>query len=229
MMRQANFYAANWPKGTSLGERQGLRLLPAQTTEDFGKPVLGGGEFVAAFSDQPEVQAFQTYLSTDTWANRRPRPRPTAAGSAPTRASTSPTSSAPSTSCRARSSRTRRPSSASTAPTRCGRRGRRVVLEADDRVDHRAKHHRDPREHRVLLEVGPTQGPAPSGRPPAPAPPPSATVRGPVVSTTEKLVQLAIVIALFLGVVIAVLVIADGSRHGAARGCRRRRSCCRPC
>ena len=38
--------------------------------------MLGGGEFVAAFSDRPEVQAFQTYLSTDTWANEKAKATP---------------------------------------------------------------------------------------------------------------------------------------------------------
>ena len=33
------------------------------------KPVLGAGEFVTAFADRPEVKAFQTYMSSDTWAN----------------------------------------------------------------------------------------------------------------------------------------------------------------
>jgi len=37
------------------------------------KPVLGGGEFVAAFADRPEVAAFQTFLSSDTWANEKAR------------------------------------------------------------------------------------------------------------------------------------------------------------
>ena len=44
--------------------RRRLRLLPAHDQRGLGKPVLGGGEFVAAFNDGPEVQAFQTYLST---------------------------------------------------------------------------------------------------------------------------------------------------------------------
>ncbi len=43
--------------------------LPGKDTSS--KPVLGGGEFVAAFADRPEVKAFQTYLSTDTWANNK--------------------------------------------------------------------------------------------------------------------------------------------------------------
>ncbi len=40
------------------------------------KPVLGGGEFVAAFADRPEVQAFQTYLSSDIWANEKAKVTP---------------------------------------------------------------------------------------------------------------------------------------------------------
>ena len=35
------------------------------------KPVLVGGEFIAAFADRPEVKAFQTYLSSVEWANER--------------------------------------------------------------------------------------------------------------------------------------------------------------
>src|SRR5690606_38579807 len=31
----------------------------------------GGGEFVAAFDDRPEVQAFQTYLASADWANEK--------------------------------------------------------------------------------------------------------------------------------------------------------------
>ena len=39
--------------------------------DKFGKPVEGGGEFDVAFSDRPEVQAVQTYLSTPEWATSR--------------------------------------------------------------------------------------------------------------------------------------------------------------
>ena len=77
MMRQANFYAANWPKGTDVSENGKVFAFYLPTTsEEYGKPVLGGGEFVAAFSDRPEVQAFQTYLSTDTWANEKAKATP---------------------------------------------------------------------------------------------------------------------------------------------------------
>jgi alpha-glucoside transport system substrate-binding protein len=77
MMRQANFYAANWPKGTDVSETgDAFAFYLPTTSEEFGDPVLGGGEFVTAFSDRPEVQAFQTYLSSDTWANEKAKATP---------------------------------------------------------------------------------------------------------------------------------------------------------
>jgi alpha-glucoside transport system substrate-binding protein len=77
MHRQAGFYAANWPEGTEVSETGDAFAFYLPTTSDeFGKPVLGGGEFVAAFDDRPEVQAFQTYLSSDTWANEKAKATP---------------------------------------------------------------------------------------------------------------------------------------------------------
>ncbi|HLL67475.1 MAG TPA: ABC transporter substrate-binding protein [Micromonosporaceae bacterium] len=69
--RQASFYAANWTKGTKVAEDGDVFAfyLPGKSADD--KPVLGGGEFIAAFNDRPEVKAFQTYLSSDTWANTK--------------------------------------------------------------------------------------------------------------------------------------------------------------
>jgi alpha-glucoside transport system substrate-binding protein len=77
MHRQAGFYAANWPEGTNVAEDGDVFAfyLPPMGDE-FGRPVLGGGEFVAAFSDAPEVQALQTYLSTDVWANEKAKATP---------------------------------------------------------------------------------------------------------------------------------------------------------
>ncbi|HEY5185356.1 MAG TPA: ABC transporter substrate-binding protein [Actinomycetes bacterium] len=70
MLQQASFYAAQWPSGTTVGPDGAVNAfyLPAMGTQ-FGKPVEGGGEFVTAFSDRPEVQAVQTYLSTVDWIN----------------------------------------------------------------------------------------------------------------------------------------------------------------
>jgi alpha-glucoside transport system substrate-binding protein len=71
MHRQANFYAANWEKGTKVAEDGDVFAFYLPGTDATTKPVLGGGEFVLAFANRPEVQAFQTYLSTDTWANAK--------------------------------------------------------------------------------------------------------------------------------------------------------------
>jgi alpha-glucoside transport system substrate-binding protein len=67
--RQASFYAANFPKGTNIGPDGDVYAfyLPGKAESDH--PVLGAGEFVTAFSDRPEVQALQTFWSSDTWAN----------------------------------------------------------------------------------------------------------------------------------------------------------------
>ncbi|WP_433291908.1 ABC transporter substrate-binding protein [Actinoplanes sp. CA-030573] len=71
MHRQASFYAANWPKGTKVAEDGDVFAFYLPGKDTSAKPVLGGGEFILAFSDRPEVQAFQTYLSSDTWANTK--------------------------------------------------------------------------------------------------------------------------------------------------------------
>lgn len=70
MHRAANFYASQLPDGTNVAEDGDIWAfyLPGDGTT---KPVLVGGEFVAAFADRPEVQAFQTYLSSADWANEK--------------------------------------------------------------------------------------------------------------------------------------------------------------
>lgn len=70
MLQQASFYAAQWPAGTKVGPDGDVFAFyePPMGTE-FGKPVEGGGEFVTAFSDRPEVQAVQSYLSSTDWIN----------------------------------------------------------------------------------------------------------------------------------------------------------------
>jgi len=78
MHRQASFYANFFPKGTKVEENgQVFAFYLPTTNADNGKPVLGAGEFTTAFSDKPEVQAFQTYLSTDVWANEKAKNTPT--------------------------------------------------------------------------------------------------------------------------------------------------------
>jgi alpha-glucoside transport system substrate-binding protein len=69
--RQANFYAANFDKDTKVAQDGDIFAFYLPGKDAQTKPVLGGGEFVVAFANRPEVQAFQTYLSTDTWANAK--------------------------------------------------------------------------------------------------------------------------------------------------------------
>ena len=77
MHRQAGFYAANWPEGTEVSETGDAFAFYLPTmSEEFGRPVLGGGEFVLAFNDNQVTQALQTYLSTDVWANEKAKATP---------------------------------------------------------------------------------------------------------------------------------------------------------
>ena len=71
MHRQASFYASNFPKGTKVAEDGDVFAFYLPGVKAADHPVLGGGEFNLAFADRPEVQAFQSYLSTDTWANNK--------------------------------------------------------------------------------------------------------------------------------------------------------------
>ena len=69
--RQASFYANNWPEGTKVAEDGDIFAFYLPGKDAASKPVLGGGEFTTAFSDRPEVAAFQAWLSTDTYSNIR--------------------------------------------------------------------------------------------------------------------------------------------------------------
>ena len=71
MHRAANFYQTQWPEGTEVGEDGDVFAFYLPTDQTDVKPMLGGGEFVAAFNDRPEVQAFQTYLSSADWATQK--------------------------------------------------------------------------------------------------------------------------------------------------------------
>lgn len=69
MHRAANFYQNQWPEGTDVSEDGDVYAFYLPSMTEGEKPILGGGEFVTAFADRPEVQAFQTYLSSADWAN----------------------------------------------------------------------------------------------------------------------------------------------------------------
>jgi alpha-glucoside transport system substrate-binding protein len=70
--RQASFYANQWPKGTKIAEDGDVFAFYFPAVDPAkGKPVLGGGQFTAAFADRPEVQAVQTYLASGDYSNTR--------------------------------------------------------------------------------------------------------------------------------------------------------------
>jgi alpha-glucoside transport system substrate-binding protein len=65
MMRMASFYRLNFPKGASVADDGDLFVfyLPTKAgTRD--RPMLVGGDYVAAFADRPEVRAFMTFLAS---------------------------------------------------------------------------------------------------------------------------------------------------------------------
>lgn len=79
MHRQASFIG-----GILVADQGATVVAPEDTTTEGGisvfyfpgvsadqKPALGGGEFVGAFSDRPEVAAVQHYLTTPDWVNKK--------------------------------------------------------------------------------------------------------------------------------------------------------------
>jgi len=74
MHRQASFYAANWESaapGTTVAEDGDVFAFYLPSMAEGERPVLGGGEFVASFSDRPEVAAFQAFLVSPEWNNAK--------------------------------------------------------------------------------------------------------------------------------------------------------------
>ena len=75
MLQQASFYANFWTEFkadadvSAEGDAYAF-YLPAMT-DAVATPVVGGGEFVTAFADRPEVVAAQTYLSSAEFATNK--------------------------------------------------------------------------------------------------------------------------------------------------------------
>lgn len=69
---QASFYEAQWGDDVEVAEDGDVwAFLTPKFEADAGDSVTGGGEFVAAFNDNPETDALQQFLSSDTWGNIR--------------------------------------------------------------------------------------------------------------------------------------------------------------
>ena len=144
--RMSRFYESIYPAGTTFGPDGDIDAFYFPAFNDkFGTPILGAGEFFAAFSDRPEVQAFQYFTTTPEYANaigqqgflsanrglqdvERHQPGP--ARSAGQRC------------------RNRMRSSGSTPPTSCRRGGFGCHVEAVDGLDHRAGRRDHPGQHR---------------------------------------------------------------------------------
>lgn len=72
MHRQASFYAANLEEaGATIAEDGEVFAFYLPGPSEDERPVLGAGEFTAAFDDRPEVQAFQAYITSPAWSNLR--------------------------------------------------------------------------------------------------------------------------------------------------------------
>ncbi len=72
MHRQASFYAAFLPEGTSVGPGQDIDVFyfPA-VAEKGNRPVLTAGTYVSAFRNAPEVWAVMAYLGSAEYAEVR--------------------------------------------------------------------------------------------------------------------------------------------------------------
>lgn len=75
MLQQASFYAAQWEsfkEGAVVGEDGDVFAfyLPP-ITDAVPTPIIGGGEFVTAFSDRPAVQAAQTFMASAEFATAK--------------------------------------------------------------------------------------------------------------------------------------------------------------
>lgn len=69
---QASFYEAQWPAGTTVAPDGDIwAFLTPKFDANAGDSVTGGGEFVAKFVDSPAVDALQTFMASDDWANIR--------------------------------------------------------------------------------------------------------------------------------------------------------------
>jgi alpha-glucoside transport system substrate-binding protein len=77
MLQQASFYRAQWAKGTTIGpDKDVFAFYLPPVNPSIKTPVVGGGEFITAFADRPEVKAVQAYLSTSDWASSRVKAAP---------------------------------------------------------------------------------------------------------------------------------------------------------
>ena len=72
MHHQASFQAANWPEGTTVAPDGDVwAFMSPPIDESMGSAITGGGELIGAYSDRPEVQAYQLFMTSGEFANNR--------------------------------------------------------------------------------------------------------------------------------------------------------------
>lgn len=69
MYRAGSYYSAFWADGTNVGPDGDAFAFYLPSADASTKHVMGGGAFLVAFNDRPEVRALLTFMSSDTWAN----------------------------------------------------------------------------------------------------------------------------------------------------------------
>ena len=154
MHRQASFYGSNFAEaGATIAEDGDVWAFYLPSVDGTSKPTLGGGEFVGAFTDRPEVQAFQAYLASAEWANAKAEVSP--AGWVTANKGADPEQ------VRGHRQAVRRDPAGSghAVPVRrlrpdAGSRRRGHLLDRDDRLDHREVHAGHPGLHREVLAPG---------------------------------------------------------------------------
>ncbi len=80
MVRQASFFAAFLPDGTTFGEDGDIDTFYFPNVDTNSAPVLTAGNSAAAFRDAPEVWAVMEYLGSARYAEERQKAQTEAAG-----------------------------------------------------------------------------------------------------------------------------------------------------
>ena len=70
--RQANFFASQWPEGTTTGPEGDVNAFYLPTiSDDFGRVTLTAGTLAGAFADRPEVWEVMKFIASTDYANTR--------------------------------------------------------------------------------------------------------------------------------------------------------------
>lgn len=70
MHRQASFFAAFFPEGTTVGPGQEIDIFYFPSADE-SRPVLTAGTYASAFNDRPEVWAVMEYLTSADYSTNR--------------------------------------------------------------------------------------------------------------------------------------------------------------